>query len=121
MKEEIIKIEEELRQAMLTGDINKLDTLISDSLLFMAPNGVAATKQMDLNAHKSGIQKMTKLSPSEQQIETYDNLAIVTVKMQMEGTYGGTDISGDYRYIRTWAKINSHWQIVAGAVIQLQG
>lgn len=121
MKNEIIKLEEELRQAMLAGDVEKLDDLIADSLLFIAPNGIIATKHMDLGAHKSGIQKMTKLSPSEQQIETYDNLAIVTVKMQIEGTYGGINISGDYRYIRTWSKIDNRWKIIAGSVVQMPG
>lgn len=114
----IIKnLEEELRLAMLANDVNKLDELISDSLVFVLPNGVVATKQMDLESRKSGFTKMTKLSPSEQQIEICDNFAIVTVKMEIEGLYGDMKIDGNYRYIRTWTKINEKYQIISGSVV----
>lgn len=119
MKEEIIKLEEELRLAMLASDVEKLDELISDSLMFIAPNGIVATKQMDLDIHRSGAQKMTKLTPSEQKIQFFDNCAIVTVKMEVEGIIGESHISRDYRYTRTWAKINNKWQIIAGAVVAI--
>ena len=119
MKETIIKLEEALRLAMLTNDVEKLDELISASLLFVTPNGVVANKEMDLEAHRARLQKMTKLEPYEQDIKMHDNLAVVTVKMELMGTYGDFDISGNYRYIRTWAKNNERWQVVAGAVVQI--
>lgn len=119
MKEEIIKLEEELRLAMLTGNVDKLNSLISDSLIFIAPQGEIVTKQMDLDVQKNKIQKMSELIPSEQQIMVNDNCAIVTVKMKITGTFNNIDISGNYRYIRTWQNINNYWQIVSGAVIQL--
>ena len=117
MKVEIEKLEEELRQAMLISDIKKLDELIADCLIFIAPDGSVASKQTDLDIHRSGIQKMTKLVPSEQNILTFKNFAVVTVKMQIEGSLGEANIAGNYRYTRTWAKINDRWQIIAGAVV----
>lgn len=121
MKEEIIKLEEELRLGMLAADTQKLDELIADSLIFVAPNGELITKQMDLTVQKNKIQQIYQLDPSDQQIEMYDNFAVVTVKMDIKSTFAGVDISGKYRYIRTWAKINSKWQIVAGSVVAIQG
>lgn len=116
MKNEIIKLEEELQLAMLTSDVEKLDELIADSLVFIAPNGMVVTKQMDLDTHKSGLQKMSKLSPSEQQIVIHNDLAIVTVRMEIEGTYGDNSINGNYRYLRTWGKVNNKLQVVTGSV-----
>lgn len=116
MRNEIIKLEEELRLAMLSSDVKKLDELIADSLLFVAPNGQIATKQMDLDAHKSGLQKMTKLIQSDQTIEIHENTAIVTVKAEIEGTFGEASINGIYRYLRVWQKINDKFQIIAGSV-----
>lgn len=117
MQSEILKLEEELRIAMLNNDVEKLDELIADSLVFTTPDGKIATKSMDLEAHRSKIQKMTKLSPCEQTIQIYDNFAVVTVKMTLKGTYSEVDISGNYRYTRIWAKINNNWKILAGAVV----
>lgn len=119
MKEEIIKLEEELRLAMLNADVDKLDELIADSLVFIAPQGEVITKQMDLEAQRKKLQKISEITPSEQKIELCDNIAVVTVKMQMKATFGDADISGNYRYVRTWQKSDGQWQIVAGAVVAI--
>lgn len=121
MKEEIVKLEEELRLAMLAADTGKLDELIADSLIFIAPNGEIITKQIDLEVQRKQIQKITQLNPLDQIIEIYNNnkIAVVTVKMDIKSTFAGVDISGTYRYVRTWAQINDKWQIVAGAVIKI--
>lgn len=121
MNDEIIKVEEELRLAMLNSNVEKLDELIADSLIFIAPQGEIITKQMDLDVQKNKIQQISQLISSEQQIQIYDNLAVVTVKMNIIGTFSGIDISGAYRYIRTWKKTNNKWQIIAGAVVQQAG
>lgn len=116
---EVIKAEKELRLAMLANDVQKLDELIYDSLVFVTPDGNIATKQMDLDAHKSKIQKMTELIPFEQQISFHDDFATVSVKMKIVGTYGELDISGDYRYLRVWKKIGNVWKIIAGSVVKI--
>src|SRR5688572_1308082 len=51
---EIAELEAELRRAQLDGDVAALDRLISDNLLFAGPDGALATKQQDLEAHRSG-------------------------------------------------------------------
>lgn len=119
MREEIVNLEEKLRLAMISSDVKVLNELISDELVFIAPNGAVADKEMDLYAHKTGLQKITKLFPSEQKILTFDNCAIVSVKMALEGTYDETNISGDYSYLRTWIKTNNRWQVVSGAVVKI--
>lgn len=115
--EEIKILEEELRLAMLSSDVKKLDILISDNLVFLGPDGNVATKQMDLHAHAAGLQKMSKLEPSEQNIKLFDNYAVVTVKMHIKGKFGNVDISGNYRYIRNWIKTKVGWKISSGAVM----
>jgi len=117
MESEIIKLEKELRLAMIAGDVEKLDELISDTLLFTAPSGAVATKQMDLDAHRSKIQKISALNVLEQQIMTYDNFAVVVSKMELVGTYGEMQISGQYRYTRVWLKTDKGFKIVAGGVV----
>lgn len=119
MKETIIKLEEELRLAMLSNNVEKLNELIDDSLIFITPDGQKATKQMDLEAHKAKIQKMSALNPLEQEIQLYDNLAVVNVKMNIEGTYNDISISGLYRYMRVWINKNSIWKIVSGSVVKI--
>lgn len=111
--------EEELRLAMINSEVEKLDELISDSLVFTGPNGALVTKSIDLDVHRSKIQKISELKPSEQEIQTYDDWAIVTVRMDLVGFYREIDVSGPYRYLRIWAKINESWKIVAGSVVSI--
>lgn len=114
--EAIAQLEEQLRQAMLSSDFAALDDLIADDLVFTLPNGALASKQMDLDAHRSGIQKLTGVDFRERQVQIYDRVAIVTVKTDLAGTYEGADITGTYRYTRVWAQPQGRWQIVAGHV-----
>lgn len=118
MREDILQLEEELRLAMLASDVGKLNELIADSLVFTGPTGEIVSKQVDLDVHKSGVQKITQLSPLEQTIQIYDNFAVVTVKMYLVGTYGDSTITGKYRYTRVWANLDNSWKVVAGSVVQ---
>lgn len=120
MKSEIITLEEELRLAMLNRDVEKLDELIDDSLIFTTPDGSIITKQDDLEVQRNKIQSMTELTPSEQIVQIYDNCAVVNVKMKIIGSFSGIDISGMYRYLRVWMKTNGKWKIVAGSVVAFQ-
>lgn len=114
IRDEIIELEEVLRQAMLESHLEKLDRLIDESLVFTLPTGDIITKEMDLNSHRSGIQKLAQLEPSDQKIFIHDDVAIVTVKMRMAGSYDNNPFSGVYRYTRVWKKINKDWKIIAG-------
>lgn len=120
MHKEVIKLEEELRQAMIANDVETLDVLIAESLVFTGPTGQLITKQMDLDCHRSGIQKISKLSPLEQTVQIYENFAVVTVKMNLVGTFANESINGKYRYTRIWSRINNSLQLVAGAVVKVQ-
>lgn len=117
----IIELEEELRVAMIEDDVKKLDELIADSLIFTTPFGNTITKQMDLDIHSTKVQKISTLSPSEQTVQIYGSCAVVTVRMDTEGTYGDIPINGAYRYTRVWAKTNDDWKVIAGAVVAIQG
>lgn len=117
--DEIKRLEEELRLAMLDNNVSKLDELINDSLVFTTPDGNVATKNMDLEAHRNKTQKMSELTPSDQNIKVYDNSAVVTVRMKITGTFNGIDISGLYQYLRVWQKTNEKWSIIAGSVTKV--
>lgn len=118
-KKDIQKLEEELRIAMLASNVKKLDELIADSLIFTAPNGMVIDKKFDLDCHRSGLQKISKLEPSNQVIQLYDNFAIVIVHMDLIGIFNNQDCSGKFAYTRVWANLGGNWKVVAGHVSQL--
>lgn len=112
-------LEERLRQAMLSSDVQALDELIADDLVFTMHTGLMVTKQDDLEGHRSGSEKLTKVDTDELKISHYGDCAVVTVKAELAGTFNGQAFSGTYRYTRVWVKRQDRWQIVAGHVSQV--
>ncbi len=120
MEEIIIEdLEEKLRQAMLDSDVEALDELIADDLVFTMHTGLVISKQDDLEAHRTGIQKFTKIELDEQQVLHYGNCAVVAVKVGLAGKFNGQDYSETYRFTRVWVKRHNRWQIAAGHVSQI--
>ena len=114
--------EERLRAAMLAGDVAALDELLDDTVLFVAPDGALVRKDDDLELHRSGAQKLTKLSPRELAIELYGHdVAIASALVDLEGTLRGQPFAGTYRYVRTWRRNESgDWRVIAAAAIALR-
>ncbi|MEO0687582.1 MAG: nuclear transport factor 2 family protein, partial [Cyanobacteria bacterium J06649_11] len=92
---EIIEVEELLRLAMLDSDVNALDELLAPELVFTNHLGQVLGKQDDLTAHQSGKFKIEVLTPSERRIEAVENIAIVTVKVHLIGSYEDTDFDNN--------------------------
>ena len=113
-------LEEKLRMAMISSDVTVLDKLIDDELVFVGPDGSVATKQMDLEAHKSKIQRISSIEASEQNVfKRNDELYIVTVKIAIKGYFGDLNIDGTYRYLRIWKKVGDSFKIISGSVVKI--
>lgn len=112
---QINNAEEQLRQAMLASDVEALDKLLARDLIFTNHLGQCLGKDADLSAHSSGDLSISKLEPSEQQVGFIgDNVAVVSVRVQVAGKYAGQPAGGDFRFTRVWAQSqDGSWQVVA--------
>lgn len=113
---EIREAEHRLRAAMLASNVAELDTLIDDQLLFIGPDGNVYHKADDLDLHRSGEERITRVDIEDMQIELHGSVAITVVVTNMAGTFKGETFGGRTRYIRTWLRGDSGWRIVAGSV-----
>lgn len=120
IKDQIIASEERLMKAVKNGDVNELDALIHDGLLFVIPNGQTATKEMDLQTYRSGNMFISDISASDREISVIEDNAIVTVIIDLKGKFMNQQIDGKYRYIRVWKSFEGQWRIIAGSCTQLQ-
>ena len=105
-----------LRQAQLASDVWALDRLVDDALVFTGPDGAIYGKQDDLDAHRRGLIRITRLEPSEERIQRFGPIAVVSVRMEMSGTFQGAPFAGPFRYTRVWRAQGEGWRIVAGHV-----
>ena len=114
METQILEVEEQLRVAMLHSDVNALNELLAPELVFTNHLGHVLGKQDDLSAHQSGSLEITELTPSEQYIQLNGDIAIVSVRMHLSGSYAGTASNGDFRFTRVWARSsNDTWHVIA--------
>jgi hypothetical protein len=114
--ESLTASESALRQAQLASDVSVLERLLDDGLVFTGPDGAVYGKQDDLHAHRSGSIRITRLEPSEERIQRFGNIAVVSVRMEMSGSFQGASFAGPFRYTRVWHAQPDGWRIVAGHV-----
>jgi ketosteroid isomerase-like protein len=105
-----------LRQAQLSSDVQELERLVDDAIVFTGPNGAVYGKKDDLDAHRRGLIRITRLEPSEERIQRFGHIAVVSVRMEMSGTFEGSAFAGPFRYTRVWRAQGDGWRIVAGHV-----
>ena len=87
-EEEIIEIENKLIDGIKTSDIELLDKILHDDLLFIAPNGQTVTKEMDLASHRSGEMEVEQLIANFEDIKIIGDNAIVVVVYVYKNFYG---------------------------------
>ena len=111
---QILEAEERLRLAMLGSDAEALDELLAPELIFTNHLGQILSKQDDLTAHRSGTLEIRELIPSDRRIQLTRDVAIVSVRVHLSGSYGGIESSGDFRFTRVWQRGDrGTWQVWA--------
>src|SRR5882724_9939279 len=114
---EIVALEAALRAAQLAADVEALDRLIADELLFTGPDGQLATKAQDLAAHRCGALRIREHVPTDLRIRRLSSdAAIVALRADLTVEVQGSTITGRYRYTRIWAREEGQWRVAGGHV-----
>ena len=120
MNSETIRAAElELIRGIRASDIAYLEKVLHPDLLFLAPNGQAITKDMDLASHRRGDMVVESLTPTFEDIRILGDTATVIVVYETRGSMLGTPIQGRFRYIRFWKEEGQGPRIIGGACFAL--
>jgi ketosteroid isomerase-like protein len=114
MDEEILACEAELVRAQLVSDVEALDRLLDDALVFTSFDGRLATKSDDLSMHRSGRLRITRMEPVERHLLHLGLTSVVSVKMESSAIVDGASVAATLRYTRVWHKRSDAWRLVAG-------
>jgi ketosteroid isomerase-like protein len=119
----IVELEARMRRAQLDADVEALDDLIADELLFAGPTGELGTKAQDLEAHRSGAVRFREQEPEELRVRRIgDDVAVTALRARLVVEVNGQRIAGTYRYTRVWAReADDAWRVVGGHVSQIPG
>lgn len=112
--QEILDLEEQLRQAEMHVDRGALDAFFADEIMVTAPVGIVVDKL----ACASEFERAAKVK-----IETYDkedinvrvfgDTAVTSYRLHAKAEYEGTQIDHSFRITNVWLKRKGRWQVVA--------
>jgi hypothetical protein len=119
LEAEIVAREDALLKAVLTNDVDLLDDVLHDDLLFNGPDGQTGTKAQDLANYRSGGIQLRRADASDRLVRAIDDTVVVAVTVTLAGSYLGARVDGRYRYLRVWKRIGGAWRVIAGSVVAM--
>ncbi|WP_446904676.1 nuclear transport factor 2 family protein [Burkholderia sp. YIM B11467] len=108
-----------LRTAMLANDVDALDALLDDELVFTVPTGQVISKEDDLSAHRAKLLRLDQLDFHETRACAIDEMILTTTKATLAGRFDGTAFDGTFAYTRLWRRSGAGWRVIAGHASQV--
>ena len=110
----VIEYEEMLRSAMLSNNVELLEELLSDELIFVNHLGEWLSKEQDINAHRSKSLDIAGIEVLEQEIKLFQELAVTVTKVALNGALAtGESIGGEYSFTRVWKDVEGKLKVVS--------
>ncbi len=110
----VIEYEEMLRSAMLSNNVELLEELLSDELIFVNHLGQWLSKEEDINAHRSKSLDIAGIEVLDQEINLFQELAVTVTKIALNGSLAtGESIGGEYSYTRVWKDVEGKLKVVS--------
>lgn len=116
-EQKILEIENQLREAMKKSDVEVLEQLLHDDLLFVLPSGEVITKKTDLETHKSGNLVLEEITSSIDSIKQIDENVVVTLSSKLKGKMLEQNFEGNFRYLRVWKMFDGQLKVIAGSCV----
>jgi Domain of unknown function (DUF4440) len=115
--EALREAERRLQRAQLESDVEVLDRLIDDRLVFTGPDGRHYSKQDDLHVHRSGQQSMSQVHEEDLAVLVVGGTGLTWFLGTLEGTMAGQPFRARVRYTRTWIYDDEKgWRLIAAHV-----
>ncbi|MGC5011190.1 nuclear transport factor 2 family protein [Streptosporangium sp. DT93] len=115
--EELREAERRLQAAQLAGDVEALDGLLHERLVFTGPPDGRCrpgAKELDLENHRSRAQVLTKVAQEDLTVLVEGRTGVTCFLGTLEGTFAGRPFAGRLSYTRTWVhEDGTGWRILA--------
>jgi ketosteroid isomerase-like protein len=116
-EQEVRKMIEKYRTAILQHDMATLEKIWADDYVFVNAAGDVLAKTERLANIKSGATTLDSINEEENvTVRVYQNSAVATSR----GQYSGQPISGEYRSTLVWVKGSGGWQLVSNQLTALK-
>lgn len=111
----IADLEEKLLDGFKRTDLNTLDLLFADGMLFHDQYGNVLDKEMDLDTYRSGMIKINKINVSKREIRVFESIVIVSASLFIKGSYSNILLNDKYQWLRVWGKVREDWKVISAS------
>ncbi len=122
IESELLRIENDWPRVLKEKDVEAVRRIEADDLVIVYPDGKLGNKEQDINDIQTGALSADSWEVVDLKIMVLDNDAAVANGRSIVkgGKYKGADgkvidISGQYRFVDTFARRNGQWKLVASA------
>ncbi len=106
-------VEQQLQSAVRSGDVEALDRLLDDRVVYTGPDGRSLTKEEDLEAHRSRTLVVESFDQEDLQVTVAGTTGITRVLATLQGTAAGQPFAARLQYTRTWVHAEGAWRVLA--------
>jgi ketosteroid isomerase-like protein len=118
---ELRELEGELVGAVLRRDSSVLRRILSDDLTFVTPFGDVFDKAAIANVGDNKDLVNDSIEIDDVRVRVYGEAAVVTGRATLKARVKDLDLSGQYRYVRVYARQEGRWQVVAYQATRIAG
>ncbi len=115
IEREILRLEEELRQAEMRLDMATLNCTFADDIMVTAPIGIVVDKPAVMaEVHDAASNaKVETFDKDDFKVRAFGDTAVASYRLTAKARYQGQAINRQLRLTDVWMKRQGHWQVVA--------
>jgi len=102
----------DMGDAMVAGDIDKLNQIFADDWATVDSSGKIFTKESLLSDFKSGKHKLLSFEIGPMDVQVFGDVAVVQASVTEKRLHDGKDISGQFVFMDLLKKRRDKWVIV---------
>lgn len=116
----LLAVFEELKEALIECNVNKLEKIISDDYQGFSLNGTIESKENILQSFKPGSISLSEYSVEDIKCEMSNSFGIITGKGRIEGRYGEYEFQHDVLFTDIFKFMNDSWQYYKSQVTEIK-
>lgn len=116
----IKQLEQDIGDAMVAGDIDKLNQIYADDWATVGSSGKVVTKETLLSDFKSFHDKLEWFELGPMDVQVFGNVAVACASVKEKRTRNGKDSSGEFVWMDLLEKRAGKWVVVRSAGARLK-
>jgi ketosteroid isomerase-like protein len=110
-EEELLKVEKEFAETIVTNDLEGLGRLVADDWI-VDPNGKIVDRTRFFEVIKSGALTHDMMESEDLRVRVYGDSAVVTAVTRTKGKFMGQEFSTQERATDVFVRRDGRWQCV---------